>query len=208
MAHMRPGVKIKFWSPKFTNRPDIEPPSLLKFVSAFSILSVIGFLVYAVASVMAPHGAGREPDLINGLYVAALHFILPIGVFYTVTVNSPLSRYVIGVHILTLTAATLAGKGFLGQLPITETTRIVASVAAFAVVMAWLFGSPKMRFYYAIISGKPIPEDLRPRADELHGGAILSPKVRAVLERIIDRLEIAVMLGLIVLVLYVYWTTD
>ena len=206
MTGMRPGVKIRFWSPKFTNRPDIEPPALLKVVGTFSILSAFGFLVYAVAIVIVSYGT-HEPDLVQGLYVAGLHFVLPIGVFYTVFVNSPLSRWLIGLHVVTLGAATMMGEGFLGQLQIAENTRIVGSVVVMTVVLAWLFGSPKMRFYYALISGRPVPEDLRSRADELRGGLALNPKVRAVLEWIIDRLEVAVMLGFIVLVFYAYWST-
>ena len=164
-------------------------------------------LVFAVAVVIVPYGTNYEPELVEGLYVATLHFILPIGVFYTVMVNSPLSRWVISIHIVTLAAATIAGKGFLGQLPISETTRIVASAATMAIILGWLYGGPKMRFYYAVISGKPIPEDLRSRADELRGGVRLNPKVRASLEWLVDRVEIAVMLGFIVLVFYAYWET-
>ncbi len=204
---MRPGVKFKLWSPKFTNRPDIEPPALLKFVGTFSVLSAFGFLVFAVAIVIVPYGTSHEPDWVEALYVATLHFILPIGVFYTVMVNSPLSRYMIAIHIVTLTVATIAGRGYLGQLPVSDDTRVIASAAIMTIVLAWLFGSPKMRFYYAVISGKPVPEDLRSRVDELRGGVLLHPKVRAMLEWVIDRLEIAVMLGFIFLVFYAYWET-
>jgi len=129
MSGMRPGVKFKLWSPKFTNRPDIEPLALVRFVGTFSVLSAFGFLIYAVAIVIVPYGTNYDPELVEGLYVTTLHFILPTGIFYTVMVNGPLSRYMISIHIVTLSAATIAGKGFLGQLPITETTRIVASAA-------------------------------------------------------------------------------
>ena len=76
-----------------------------------------------------------------------------------------------------------------------------------AVVLGWLYGGPKMRFYYAVISGRPIPEDLRSRADELYGGVRLNPRLRAALEWFVDRAEIAVMLGFIILVFYAYWET-
>ena len=207
MAGMRPGVRFKLWSPKFTNRPDIEPPALLQFLGTFSILSAFGFLVFAVAIVIVPYGTNFEPEPLEALYVATLHFILPIGIFYTVMVNSPLSRWVISIHTVVLGAATIAGEGFLGQLEISETTRISASGAIMAIVLGWLYGSPKMRFYYAVISGKPIPEDLRSRADELRGGVRLNSRFRAALEWFIDRVEIAVMLGFIILVFYAYWET-
>ena len=48
MSHMRPGMKIRFWTPRVKNRPDVDPPGLLKLVAALAILSVVAVLVYAV----------------------------------------------------------------------------------------------------------------------------------------------------------------
>ena len=200
---MRPGTKVKLWSPKFTNRPDVEPPALLKLTGAVSIFSAVGVLIYAIAMALA-YGEPAGPDAI---YIAVLHFILPICVFYTINVNSPLSRFAIGFYAVTLGLATILGRGFLGNLQIPETTRIVASVAVLATIIYWLFGSPKMRFYYATIANRPIADELRARADELQGGLSLSPRVRTVVEWIIDRAETAVLLGFIAVVFYAYWST-
>ncbi len=206
MTSMRPGTKIKFWSPKFSNRPDVEPPALLKLTGAVSVFSAVGVLVYAVAMSLVI-GDSVEPLGVAALYVAVLHFVLPICTFYTINVNSPLSRFAIGFYIVILGVATISGKGVLGNLPIPENTRVIASVAVMATVIGWLFASPKMRYYYATISGRPVDDELLARSDELQGGVSLSPKARAILEWIIDRLETAVLLGFIAVVLYAYWST-
>ena len=202
---MRPGIKVRLWSPKVTNRPDVEPPALLKLVGAISILSVIGALIYAIAMALAGPGSSK-PVGVEEIYVAVLHFVLPLCVFYTISVNSPLSRFAIGFYIVVLGFATIAGRGFLGSLPLPESTRIVITVAVMATILYWLFGSPKMRFYYATISSRPVPDNLNARAEELRGGIKLSPGVRSILEWIIDRAETAVLLGFIVVVFYAFWS--
>ena len=207
MPSMRPGTKVKLWSPKFTNRPDVEPPALLKFVGALSVFSAVGVLVYAVAKTLAMGGAS-EPAGIDAIYVAVLHFVMPIGVFYTINVNSPLSRYIVGIYSLTLFLATVTGRGLLGNLPVDEATRLVISIAVLLSIVYWLFASPKMRFYYATIANRPIPEDLVHRAEDLRGGISLNPKVRVALEWVIDRMETAVLLGFIAAVLYAWWSTE
>ena len=203
---MRPGAKVKLWSPKFTNCPDAEPPALLKLAGALSLFSVVGALIYAIAMALAGSGSS-EPTGVVTIYVAVLHFVLPVCVFYTINTNSPLSRFAIGFYIVVLGLATIAGRGFLGNLPVPETTRVVASVAVMAMIIYWLFGSPKMRFYYATIANRSVPDDLLVRAGELRGGISLSTKARTVLEWIVDRMETAVLLAFIAVVLYALWST-
>ena len=203
MTSMRPGTKVRLWSPKFTNRPDVEPPALLKLAGAISVFSAAASLVYAVFATLGFAG----PVGAEAAYVAVLHFVLPVCIFYTINVNSPLSRFVIGLYVTTLGAATVMGKGFLGSLPMLETTRVLASAAGVLIILLWLSVSPKMRFYYGVIAGRSIPEDLRARADELQGGIKLSPRARTVLEWLVDRMETAVLLGFIAVVLYAWWST-
>jgi len=206
VPHMRPGTIIKFWSPRFENRPDVEPPALLKLVGALSIFSVVGALVYAVAQQMAV-GGSAEVVGVEALYVAVLHFVMPFGVFYTINMNSPLSRLIIAVYTLVLSAATIAGKGFLGSLPVDDSLRLYATLAVALPVFGWLYGSPKMRFYYLTISGKPLPPELEARADQLRGGPLLGPRSRSILEWFVDNMETAVLMGFLLLALYAYWST-
>lgn len=200
VPHMRPGTIIKFWSPRFENRPDVEPPALLKLIGALSVFSIVGALVYAVARQLAS-GGSAEVGGVEAMYVAVLHFVLPFGVFYTINMNSPLSRPIIAVYALVLSAATIAGKGFLGSLPIDDSLRLYATLAIAVPVFGWLFASPKMRFYYATISNRPVPLALEAKADELRGGPLLGPRGRAILEWFVDHMETLVLLGFIAAVL-------
>jgi hypothetical protein len=205
MIQMRPGVKVKMWSPRFKNRPEVEPPGLLKAVGATSFLSVVGMLFYGVA--VSISGSSSDSVGIEAAYVAVIHFILPLCAFYAISTNSPLSRIIVATYIVTLSSATIAGKGFLGELQIDETYKILVSAGILITVLSWLFGSPKMRFYFAAISNKPIPVDLVTRASELHGGNWLSPKAREKLAWFLGHMETIVLLGFIVAVIYAFVST-
>lgn len=191
------------WSPRFKNRPEVEPPGLLKAVGALSIMSVASVLVYAVAQSVS----GTETLGIEAAYVAMLHFALPFGVFYTISANSPLSRMAIATYAVILCSASVSGKGFLGALRIDETVKIIIAAGILLLVLAWLYGSPKMRFYYTAISNKPMPPDLASRAEELHGGNWLSSKARETIAWFLDHLETTVLLGFIVVAIYAVVST-
>lgn len=182
------------WSPRFKNRPEVEPPGLLKAVGALSIVSVVSVLVYAVAQSVS----GIETLGIEAAYVAMLHFVLPFGVFYAISANSPLSRLAIATYAVILCSATVSGKGYLGALKIDETIKIAVAGGVLLLVLAWLYGSPKMRFYYTAVSNNPMPPDLASRAEELHGGGWLSSKARETLAWVLDHLETTVLLGFII----------
>lgn len=205
MPNLRPGSRVTFWSPKFKHRPGVEAPLLLRLLAALSIFSVVGVLIYAVALALEGHwsttaGAEQAP------YIAVLHFALPVCIFYTVSTNSWLSRPLITVYFSVLYGATMLGKGFLGNLEFDrDVTGIVAS-GIFVLILAWLFRSPAMRIYYLRLSGKPIPEELAPRAAELAGRVSPNPKVVAAMEWFVDHLETLVMVGFIVLAIVAYVT--
>lgn len=203
---MRPGAKLRLWTPGYRHMPEVEPPGLLQAVGALSVLSVVGTLLYAIASTLA---GMPSPDNVgvNAVYIAALHFLLPIGIIYTIATNSPLSRVLIAVYSVTLYFATLAGKGYLGRVPADEAIRLMMATGILVVVLFWLYRSAKMRLYYALVSGRPIPADLASRAAGLGGGAWLSPRRKAVLDRLADHLELLVVVGLIVACVMAYLGT-
>jgi len=207
LIQMRPGIKVKMWSPRFKNRPEVEPPGLLKAIGGMSFFSVVGVLVYAVGQSVIGIGT-LETRGIAAAYIALLHFVLPFGVFYTISVNSPLSRIVIAAYAVILCAATIAGKGFLGALEFDETLRNLFAVVALFLVFSWLFGSPKMRFYYALISNKPVPSDLVSRAADLSGGSWLSPKARGRLAWFLDHMETIVLVGFMLAAIYAFISTS
>lgn len=207
MTIMRPGTKIRFWSPRFKNRPSVEPPGLLRLVSALAIGSIVGSLVYAVMVAMSGAGSVNEIASEKAIYIAVLHFVLPFGVVYTVSTNNPMSRLLIGAYCLILSVATFLGKGYLGGLPIESSIRGALIFLFASFVLFWLFRSPKMRFYYALISGKPVPNDLATRAYDLEGRTWMNTRVRAGIEWVADRLETLVILGFVAAVIYAYVST-
>ena len=197
---MRPGTKVRLWSPKFSHRPDVEPPAMLRFVAALSVFSVVGVLVYSIAVALAVGGGGIAP--LQALYVAVLHFVLPVGVFYTVNVNSSLSRPIISVYAVVLSTMTSTGHGVLGKIDADPPTRIAICAAVCIAVLSWLYGSPRMRFYYASLTGKGIPDDLVGREKDLVGGVRLPARLRRFLEWFVDHGETLVLVGFILLAVY------
>lgn len=206
MSDLRPGTKIKFWNPGFRNRPDVQPPGLLLLVSVLALLSSVGLLVFAVADSLSTAGSSAF-DAEEALYIAVLHFVLPLTIAYTISTNSPLSKPLILAYILVLFAATMMGIGYLGELEFQGELKAVVATAIFLVVLLWLVGSPKMRLYYVLLSGKPVPEDLQHRVHELSGKSWLGPKARQTLDWVADNLETIVLLGFIVVVLYAFHLT-
>ena len=201
-----PGTKIKLWTGGYTNAPAVDPPWLLKIVAVFAFLSVIGALIYVVLeSIRGPGSAGLSTEM--AIYVVSLHFIVPITVFYSVTTNSGASRLLILGYVITLCVSTISNKGFLGGLEIDTSIRNVVATAVLLSVVGWLFFSPKMRVYYALIAGKEVPEDLESRAASFVEASKLNPRVRATLDWFADRLETAVLLGLTVLAVYAFVST-
>jgi len=64
-----------------------------------------------------------------------------------------------------------------------------------------------MRFYYALISGRPVPSDLESRAAVYMDDSKLNPRWRVALDWVADPLETTVLLGFIALAIYAYVST-
>ena len=201
MSSPRPGTKIPFWNPGFRNKPGVRPPGLLSLLSVVALLSAIAGPMYAVATALDSMGVVSIGSY-DAIYIAVLHFLLPLAVAYTVSTNSPLSRILIAIYSAILYAATLAGKGYLGNLDIGETALAVSATALFVAVQSWLFFSPKMRVYYALLADKPVPQGLESRVPELSGGFWLGEKSHAVFEWVADNLETVVLIGFILIAIF------
>ena len=200
MGTRRPGTIIRFWNPRFTNQPDIGPPLLLRLVSGLAILSVVGTLLYAVSTTLSAVGAAGLTSN-QSLYVAVLHLVLPLVAAYTISNNYPVSRSVLVVYSLVLTAATVLGVGVLGQLAAKQPVIAVGVPAAFTGFVFWLFLGRKLKVYYWLIAGKPVPDEFRDAAEALREDRWLNPRVRDTMNRILDKLEIITMVSFIVIVL-------
>ena len=194
-------TKVKLWTGGFTNKPSIDPPWPLRVLSALAMLSVIGTLVFAV---WIEVGEGAQPSLEDAVYIAVLHFLVPLGITYTVTTNHPMSRLLILGYCLALYVTMIQGKGSLGKLAWDPELKVVVSTTLLAAVVLWLFVSPKMRFYFAMISERPIAKDLEMQSAAFMDSSKLNPKVRIAIDWFVERLETVVLLGFIALVLYAY----
>jgi hypothetical protein len=207
MTNMRPGVKITFWSPRFKNKGSVEPPGLLRLTSALAIASIVGVLLYAALTSISGIGSAPAIEAEKAIYIAVLHFALPFGLAYAVSTNHPVSRLLIALYAAILCGATVMGKGVLGTLNTDDTVRSLGSMVFLLVVLYWLYATPKMRYYYALISDQPVPDDLQSRASELSGKKWINPKIRAVLDWVVDHLETVVLLGFIAAVIYAFVST-
>ncbi len=200
MGTRRPGTTIRFWNPRFTNQPDIGPPLLLRLVSGLAILSVVGTLLFAVFTTLSAVGVADLTST-QSLYVAVLHFVLPLVAAYTISNNYPISRLVVVVYSVMLTAATLLGIGLLGQLARQQPIIAVGVPAMFTALVFWLYLGRRPTVYYRLIAGKSVPDELRDVAESLREDKWLNPRVRDRMNRLLDKLEIITMVSFIVIVL-------
>ena len=203
---MRPGVKIPFWSHRFKHHPDVDAPALLRLVGALSIVSIIGTLVYAVFTALSATGLSHGVER-GMVYIAVLHFMLPFVVLYTISTNSWLCRPFIALYNIILCGATVTGYGVLGSIEMNEVLRTVFASVFLVMVLLWLYWTPAMRVYYAVISGRPIPEGLEDYQDRLIAGSSLSPKWRGRIESLLEHMETLVMVGFILVCIIVLMTT-
>ncbi|ANO52326.1 hypothetical protein [Woeseia oceani] len=206
MGFFKAGTKIKFWSPGFKNKPDVRPPGLLLLVSVFFFLSAISVPIFAVFSSLSdPSGSSLAEG--QAIYIAFLHFLLPLGVAYSVSANSPLSRILITFYAALLFVATVAGEGYLGNIQVDTTKRVLVSTILFVILLGWLHASPKMRVYYLLLKDEPIPKDLLSLSLELREGGILRSQTIRIAEWFADHLETVVLVGFIVIVVYAFIQT-
>lgn len=206
MCPVQTSAKIPSGTPEHKQHPHIETPGLLRLVAGLSILSVTGVMVYAVFLGLSGFGAsGHILSASEGIYVAILHLVLPIGVTYTVMMNFAASRILITVYTVTLGIATISGNGALAAIAENDTATAISAMAVMSAIIYWLYRSPTMRFYYALISGRPIPTDLRHRAEELAARRWINPRVKATIDWVADRLETVVLLGFAVVAVIAYF---
>ena len=211
MGLWRPATKIRFWTPAVRNRPYVQPPGLLKLVSALSILSIVGTMIFAVLVTLGDGVSSSGIDPRRAAYVAVLHFLLPFSIAVSISTNSRLSRPLIVAYSLILALATAAGEGFLGALGDDRETASVVTIAAFAVfaaVVAWLYLGARTRAYYALLSGDTVPGGTGDEAVRLVTEPWPGEKGRKILEWVADHLETLVIVGLIVAVVLALISMD
>ena len=205
MTHMRPGTKVPFWSPHFKNAPSVEPPGLLKLFSVTSILSIVGVLVYATARTLSVT-QGTGVDGTHAIFIALFHVVLPVCIIYSVATNSPLSRILITLYCVILYFTTVAGYGITGSFSPSVATRAITATVLLIAVLIWLYRSPKMRVYYALVSNTQVPDELEEHADEIIAPSRLEIALTRAEEVIEPYIEIAAGLLIVFVCIYAYVT--
>lgn len=201
MGLWRPATKIRFWTPKVRNRSYVQPPALLKLISALCVFSIVGTIIYYLVVALGDVVSGSSIEPTSALYVSILHFLLPLLIAVAISTNSGTSRILIVAYFLILGSATALGKGFLGSLAIDETLRATLAIGLLVSVSAYLYLGSKARAYYALLSGDEVPTGVGDEAVELVENPWPGERGRAVIEWLVDHLETIVILGLIVAVI-------
>jgi len=170
------------------------------------VISIIGTLWYAVSQTLTLFGSPADSPATD-IFVGFLNFALPLLVAYTISANHPSSRililgYATAVYVWALYTERLSEV--LSQGPY-----ISAAIAtiAYVFVLIWLFRSPKMRYYFALIKNRPVPADLLEFGDSLAGDSWLSENARNRLNWVADHLETIVLVGFIVVVIIAFSVT-
>ena len=160
---MKPAGKLKLWTGGYVNRPGVEPPVTLRIVLFCLLLLSLFTLVYGAIVAM---GFGEQSGkAVNTAGLVALFFLLPFVIAYLISTNHSLSRPLLVVFLLAVSVVLMlpgrsAGEG-MGR-PIN-----VAIMALSIGILYWLYASPRARVYYALIKGRPVPDDLTHLVDQL-----------------------------------------
>ena len=144
--------------------PGLSPPVVLKFVQVICLLSLVGSLIYGVLTILG-HFGGDSVGASRRLLEALVLFVLPFAVMFSISVNSPASRYLfifygLGVNFLVFGNTT----NWWGALPTMFNLLLVVGCLG---VAFWMFFSRRGRTYYLVISHQKLPKELEPVLDSL-----------------------------------------
>lgn len=154
---MRPADKLKLWTGGYVNMPGLSPPGALKLVQIVCFLSVIGSLVYGVFTILGHFGGDTAPAS-RRLIEAIVLFVFPFTLIYTISVNSPTSRYLFVLYGITSLYLVVQLAHSIPDSLYEPAVGVV--LALFSIVTGWMFLSLRGRTYYLLISLKKIPKDL------------------------------------------------
>ena len=156
-----PTGRLRLWWGQPVNAPFVTPPASLRFMLILCVLSVTGTLIYSVATTLA---MSTIPSA-TYLAIALVYFILPVLIAHAIAVNRWHSRPLIVVYSL---AIAWQAARWLEALPDAERQLGYVWTGIFLlVVFSWLYGSMKLRVYYALITGRELPKGLRVPAEDI-----------------------------------------
>lgn len=162
----KPADKLKLWIGQPVNAPFATPPIGLRTILIVCVLSVVAALILGVLRQLAPGGTPTD-SAFDLIIIAGFYFVLPIVVSVTVVTNRILSR---PLSLAFLGFLAFKAAQFVDTLPYSPQNRayIVAAIGlAWLWMLWWMYRSARMRLYYCLISGQPVPNDLSERVDEL-----------------------------------------
>ncbi len=161
----RPAGKIPFWSGQPVNAPLVTAPLFLR---VFHIIAVLNVVLVLFAGVFSQLGNVYIEPSVRFLAPAILGFlVLPILISKAIATNWPVSRPLIALYLaLMVYHATFP----IDRIAATDDEKNLLFALALVVagsLLWWLYRNAKVRLYYALVSGKQVPEDLADSVDSL-----------------------------------------
>ena len=175
----------------------------LRLFGMLCFMSVIGLLVYGVAVTLSTHPAAQTTPQLEMIIETVVWFGLPLLVAHTIWTNRPISQL--------LSAICLAAAGYHSFVAIKSKIVEEATLQyigfgvglVFLGAMWWLFGSTKLRVYYALIRNVPIPFDIDTIVEDVMAPGPIETLVGRVGKLLAPWLE----LGVVVLVFVGLWVS-
>ncbi|MDX1507952.1 MAG: hypothetical protein R3358_06710 [Woeseiaceae bacterium] len=167
---MRPADKLKLWTGGYINMPGLSPPGVLKLVQIVCFLCLFGCLIYGVLTILG-HFGGDTATLRRRLLEATVFFVFPFVMIFTISVNSPISRYVFMVFGATA-FFYVYDLGIRTWQPMHVSVALII-LAFFVLVVGWMFMSRRGRTFYLLIGHERVPPELEPCIDSLMSQGVL-----------------------------------
>ena len=155
---IRAGGKFKLRVSPEVSSPWVPTPAGLIVVLVLCTISMVTVLVYGVAAQLDPQGIIRLNAFQTILFVT-FGAVCPLLIVHAIATNRPSSRSLIALNVVG--AATLLGSVWqLPERPFSESIIYLSGILAFVgLAVWWLFRSPRMRTYYAILNGHASSSD-------------------------------------------------
>jgi hypothetical protein len=128
------------------------------------ILSVTGTLIYGVAVQLR---TSANVAVVEMVYVAVLHFLLPLLIAWSIAVNRQFSRPLLALYTLVVAFEVFFRIRAQTWSQPNQTYAWLGLATVMLLVFVWLYGTLRMRIYYALISGRALPDDLPQPAEEI-----------------------------------------
>jgi len=153
------GGKFRLRSVFEINRPDVPQPVALAVATTLCVLPLVALLAFDIIQRIGPYSAPMfSPTEVILLVVFC--GVVPMLTAHSIATNRPSSRW-----LLIALVAGLLGLGVLWLHPraasrVEAVSTMAIACALLVLVYWWLFRSARMRVYYALASGRPVPQDL------------------------------------------------